>query len=281
MKKTDDSKVSYKILELVLRADRCDIWLFQNFDNSTLYYALLILGHPRFTRDIEAIRKELDIALVDYPIDKDISDISGLAYYYGLEKYQEISKKVHGLLAKYNLWDNWFVPLTTYVVSGVLPVAGKNNAIEWYPIMEKNHFFIGPTSANWDTYDEYAFLENLYGERVKYPSISITEKLTSKNQLKEWIDENWDTLIEPELRNIPSRLKKAASVERLAIGLWLWEMRDLKKMSWEEIDREIRRVEDTSEGIWGDDKNDLAPTTAKGPDLIYSAKQALSEFYPL
>lgn len=281
MKKTSESDINFKIIELVLTEDRCDIWLFQNFDNSTLYYALLILCHPRFTRDIEAIRKELDIALVDYPFGKDISDISGLTYYYGLEKYQEISKKVHELLSKYNLWDNWFVPLAVYLISGVLPVAGKNNAIEWYPIMDKKHFFIGSASVSWDTDDEYAFLENLYGERVRHPSIAITEKLTSKNQLKTWIDENWDNTIEPELRKIPSRLKKAASVERLAIGLWLWEMRDLKKMSWEEIDREIRHVEDKNDSIWGDEKNDLTPTTAKGPDLIYSAKQALSEFYPL
>lgn len=280
MKKTSDSSINYKVLQLVLREDRCDIGVYENFDNSTLYYALIILSHPKLTHDAEEIRKQLDITLVDYPTDGDMGDVSGLTYYYGIEKYQQISIRVHELLTKYNLWNNWFVPFSVYVLSGVLPVAGKNNAIEWYPIMDKRHVLISSAAISWDD-NEYDFLERLYGERVKYPSLTFTEKISSKNQLKEWIDENWDEKIEPELRKIPSRLKKAASVERLAIGLWLWEMRDQKEMSWEEIDDEINRLEKHDPDFFGNEENNVVPDKVKGSDLIYAAKAALADFYPL
>lgn len=281
MKKTDDSKVSFKILELVLRADRCDIGIFDNYDNSALYYALLILSHPKFTRDIESIRNDLMIELIEYPHGSSLGDVMQIPWYHGPEKYQEILRRVIDLIKKYNLWDNWIRPLTVYVVSGVLPVAYGNEPIVWYPIMSEKNVTLSPTQFALEDDSDFSLMQHYYGKRTQYPSIALTEKLTSKNQLKGWIDENWNTLIEPELINIPSRLKKSASIERLAIGLWLWEMRDLKKMGWEEIDEEIRRVQDKNKNIWGDEKNDLTPTTAKGPDLIYSAKQALSEFYPL
>lgn len=281
MKKTDDSKVSFKILELVLRAERCEISIFDSYDNSTLYYALLILSHPRFTRDIESIRKDLDIELIEYPHDSSLGDVMQIPWSHGPEKYKQVLRRVIDLTKKYNLWENWVRPLTVYVVSGVLPVANGNEPIVWYPIMSEKVVTLSPTAFALEDDSDFALMQHYYGKRTQYPSIAITEKLTSKNQLKAWIDENWDNTIEPELRNIPSRLKKAASVERLAIGLWLWEMRDLKKMSWEEIDKEIHRVQQVNKDIWGDEKNDLTPTTAKGPDLIYSAKQALSEFYPL
>jgi len=282
MKKTSDGSINYKVLQLVLSEDCCDIGVYENFDNSTLYYSLLITSHPKFNQDIEGIRKDLDIELVNYPKNGTVGDVVGLISYFGLEKYQEILKRVLDLIVKYNLWDNWLEPLGVYIVSGVLPVAMVNNPIVWYPITEEGKITLSSTFTLLDDdADTNDFLLHYYRNRLRYPSISITEKVTSKNQLKEWIDENWDEKIEPELRKIPPRLKKAASVERLAIGLWLWKMRDKKEMSWEEIDDEINRLEKHDPDFFGNGENSFIPDKVKGPDLVYTAKMSLSDFYPL
>jgi hypothetical protein len=287
MKKTSNKPLNRNILGLVLTSNRADLYNREECDNSIYYQMMLVRCHPRFTREIETIRKELGIKLIQYPNSGSMTVTTSPFLDFGMEMNQKILKRVVVLAEKYYLRDNWFDALMTYVVSDVLPIPSKDNAIELRPYNEGPSGLVDVKSfgIHLELNDELELGEAIiryYKQLLKYPRIQITQKLTSKNQLKKWVDENWDQLIEPELRKMNSNIKPAASIERLALGLWLWELRDLKKKSWDQIDDEIDIIEASDPDFFGTDENTMiTPDRAKGPDLIYTAKTKLGEFFPL
>jgi hypothetical protein len=286
MKKTRDEAINQSILQLVLTSARCDLEIREKYDNSALFYMMLILCHPKVAEDVSSIRKELDLNLLSYPRDGSIGDKISLPWHFGLEGYQNVSKKTLELMRKYNLSDNWQDVIRVYLVSDVLMEPKSDEGIEFRPYNE------GPSElVDARSFGEHLMLNDdeengkdiisYYQQLLKYPRIQITERLTSKNQLKNWIDENWDEQIQPQLKELPSKIKPAASIERLALGLWLRELKEFKKMNWDQIEKQIDSIEDNNPDFFGSDENRMTPDRAKGPDLIYSAKSALAEFYPL
>jgi hypothetical protein len=286
MKKTRDEDVNQNILQLVLTSARCDLKIRDNYDNSALFYMMLILCHPKVAEDIALVRKKLNLDLLSYPCEGSIGDKISLPWHYGLEGYQNIAKKTLELMTKYNLGDNWQDVLMVYLVSDVLPVPMSSKGIELRPYNEGPSGLVGMRSFGShlmlnDNEENGADIISYYQQLLKYPRIQITERLTSKNQLKNWIDENWDEKIQPQLKKMPSKIKPAASIERLALGLWLRELKEVRKLSWDQIEKQIDSIEDDNLDFFGVDESRMTPDRAKGPDLIYSAKSALAEFYPL
>lgn len=254
--------------------------------------------HPQIRIDLENIRKYLKINTILYNeifINNDRNYLGSFSGYINrlieqkliTETQSDKSLKFSGALIKrYGLTrKDYLKSIEIYLLTDVFPVKYGSSKISFYPtnhfenqynIKTENISLIKPKAT------DAIMLGSTLSSYSAFPNIQITHKIKSPHELTNWIKLNWGD-IKKETDKLSDIKFVDINIDRLATGIWLWDLKHNKKWSLDKIDREITKLSDQDDSFWGvfnDDENMYPPSRTQCSDLIINAQSYMNSFLP-
>ncbi len=212
-----------------------------------LAYSLLITFHPKMIEEKEKIRASLRLPIYKYNMP--LSDINLLCLLEqpGVwEKRMDLERMVEEVLTKFNLQEEWSLPLKIKVLTGVLPTL-----TETLPLFFTNYYF--PQLESPKAFNMPPGMEKC-GEFIgfrtrKYPCLVITEAVRPETIVK-YVREKWKEEIEEKVEKLPKRFLAKIDLERFSFGTWLLDSKDNERLNWNEIIDEIDKLDEADEHLF-------------------------------
>jgi len=254
-----------KIFILPVIRDNLDLTTLSEADRGNplteneVVYALILTFHPEVLKDIQIVIDKIELKkFIQYPkirnIDNLIKIATGLSLN-TLEKRIILQQEVEKLLKKYQLTDNWSLPLKIKILTNVLPVPSHQE------------FEFVNTGIN-------TSMLNI----MDYPAhITIKSKLDSKTRLINWIDKNFNKVIYPVTSKLTEVKFTKTSVSALALGLVFWRINS-NKNKWEKAEDFISEIEDKDESFF-DINGEKTPDRTELMRLVDNSVKILRKFY--
>lgn len=268
-----DNQPTTQLLDLLMKQNKIEIlnWHYEDgsvatVDNSDIFLGILLAFHPRIQKFVNSTRNKLGIKTHNLKMESK----SPQELFCHIKYDEKLETELKEFINRYQLDEHLHAQLGFYIQSG------------WIIVRPSEIAFISGGFPLPSEVDNEKVNENLNaGSRVfaRYPSIHITRKPKSFTEFSNWLKDHWVEL-EKNFTAIPEQFKNKASLERFTIGIWLWNLRDINGLSWDEIMKKIDQLEEEDPNFFGDDDNRIYIDRSKGPDYIYSAIQTMKTFLP-
>lgn len=253
-----------KIFKLPYIKDYLDykgLWLLDMktfYSEYELVLALLIIFHPTVIHDVQNIINKIKLKeFVPYPKIGNFVNLFKILEKIPAGKFTILESECKQMIKKYKLQINWLFPLMIMVLTGVLPI----------PYHEES----------------FDFFNKITDIKIndELPCILIKRKPTSANELKNWIDENWEKVIKPVTDKLSTEGNKFSNTNaaKLALGL-VFNKIGGKKIGWNKVDDFITKIEEIDENFFGEN-GECTPDITELTKLAYESRIKLNEFYPI
>lgn len=256
---------------------------------TTLIYSLALTYHPRIKTLIEKKQEHLIGFPYPYPEKRDFK----LLHYIQKDLKEEIINYVSDasteILNTLGWGRGWKEVIMAKIYTNVLPVPSDSSMFSFVKANEREFrkgegvedgskslvWYDGKTGKFTSVLDAaMEFAPRI--ENLNFPFIVIKERLTSKKPLIDFINQNFDKVIQPATEILPTRKHRKANIERFMISLWMFELLHNQNKKPKEVEKMIQE-KDPGQTMYAN--YDMTSTGIS--KLADEAKIKLEQIYPL
>jgi hypothetical protein len=262
-------------------------------------YALCIVYHPEFKKDIINLRKLMNLSELGSEDFKEVIE-------YRLKLNQDFEEQFDFLMKKYRLSQNWKYSVQSYVIDGYLTLPEPLKRIELVDPFNRVDRFVTNYAAKKNLKDgtiEFLYeeedeeLRKMWSESLDtdfdsegysyihtamgngFPVILINKRISNRNQLIQWVKVNWSKNIKPAVSSLPEDKFIKVDLEKFVIGLWSYLLFE-ERSTWSYVTSKIMEIENKDENFFSTDGVDKLDEQYL-IDAKHSAIEYLNQFYPL
>lgn len=259
------------------------------YSQTTLIYSLALTYHPKIKNLIEKKQEQLIGFPYPYPEKRDFKLLHYIQKDLDEEITDYVSKASTEILNTLGWGRGWKEVIMAKIYTNVLPVPSDSPVFSFAKANERafrkeEESEEGPKSLGWHDRKTGEFKSALAVamelapriENSNFPFIAIKERLTSKKPLIDFINQNFDKVIQPATEILPTRKHRKANMERFMISLWMFDLLNNQNQKPKQVEKMIEE-KDPEQKMYA--KYDMTSTGIS--KLADEAKVKLGQIFPL